>query len=331
MNKVSQASGQNRRELFFATAQKMNITPAAAEKDFWIVWVLQQVFSLPEWSHRLRFKGGTSLSKAYDLIERFSEDIDLILDWRGLSEQLPDAERSKTKQQQVNQSINQAAQKLIRDQLLPAIEVAIAPLCKVELDRDDPHTINIEYPAEFASGYLRPVVRLEIGPLAAMLPMEGRSITSYAAKYFPQVFEQPSVIVATITAERTFWEKATILHVEAHRPDNKALPARYARHYYDLYRMAETICAERALADTDLLQNVVTFKQKFYPAAWAAYDSATLGSIRLMPTDAHLSKLQEDYRAMREMIFGKAPDFDTLLQTLEVLQQRIHSLNTTLD
>lgn len=85
------------------------------------------------------------------------------------------------------------AQKLIRDQLLPAIEVAIAPLCKVELDRDDPNTINIEYPAEFASGYLRPVVRLEIGPLAAMLPMEGRSITSYAAKYFPQVFEQPSV------------------------------------------------------------------------------------------------------------------------------------------
>ncbi len=83
MNKVAHASAQDRSDLFSATAAKMNITPAAAEKDFWIVWSLQQLFSLPNWAERLRFKGGTSLSKAYGLIERFSEDIDLILDWQA--------------------------------------------------------------------------------------------------------------------------------------------------------------------------------------------------------------------------------------------------------
>ena len=326
MNKVAHASAKDRSDLFSATAAKMNITPAAAEKDFWIVWSLQQLFSLPNWAERLRFKGGTSLSKAYGLIERFSEDIDLILDWQGLSEQPPEGERSKTQQQLLNNAINEAAQTLIREQLLPDIQVAIAPVCKATLDSNDPHTINIEYPAEFAAGYLRPVVRLEIGPLAAMLPMEERSITSYAAEYFPQLFTQPSVTVATISAERTFWEKATILHAEAHRPSNKTLPSRYARHYYDLYRMADTACAANALESSELLSDVVAFKQKFYPAGWANYQSATLKSIQLLPADAHRNALKADYQAMQEMIFGDTPNFDTLMHTLNTLQQRIHTL-----
>lgn len=267
MKAIAKLLASQRNELFSATASKMGITPAAAEKDFWIVWVLQQLFSLPEFAKHLCFKGGTSLSKAYALIERFSEDIDLILDWRGLSEQDPQGERSKTQQSKLNTNINQAAQTYIRETLLPGIQNAVMPICSAMLDENDPHTINIEYPAEFAAGYLRPVVRLEIGPLAAMLPKEQCAIQSYAADYFPEVFTEPSVDIPTILAERTFWEKLTILHAEAHRPNAKALPSRYARHYYDVYRMANSDCATRALQDSNLLNDVVAFKQKFYPMA----------------------------------------------------------------
>lgn len=174
MRNIARETAQQRQDLFAATSSKMAMTPAAAEKDFWVVWCLDTLFSLPDWASRLRFKGGTSLSKAYGVIERFSEDIDLILDWTGLSDENPVAGRSKTKQGRLNASINQAAQFLICEQLLPDLQRALQPVCQASLDKDDPHTINIEYPALFAPGYLRPIVRLEIGPLAAMLPMESK-------------------------------------------------------------------------------------------------------------------------------------------------------------
>lgn len=327
MKTVAAKPATQRKELFSATASKMGITPAAAEKDFWIVWTLQQLFSLPDIAKHLCFKGGTSLSKAYGLIERFSEDIDLILDWRGLSEQDPQADRSKTQQGRLNSSINEAAQKYIRETLLPAVQQGFQPHCSARLDEHDPHTINIEYPAEFAAGYLRPIVRLEIGPLAAMLPKQQCAISSYAAEYFPKAFTEASVEIPTILAERTFWEKLTILHAEAHRPTDKILPSRYARHYYDVYRMANTLCAANALADKALLEEVVAFKQKFYPMAWANYQTATCQGLTLLPSAEHQKALKADYLAMKEMIFGELPEFETLLSTLENLQNRIHQLS----
>ncbi|MDY0206922.1 MAG: nucleotidyl transferase AbiEii/AbiGii toxin family protein [Pseudomonas sp.] len=329
MDRIARAQATQRAELFSETAARMSITAAAAEKDFWIVWTLQQLFSLPHWANRLRFKGGTSLSKAYGLIERFSEDIDLILDWNSLTEQEPTAERSNTKQQQLNRSINTAAQLVICEELLPAIQAVVAPICKAMLDEYGPHTINIEYPALFASGYLRPVVRLEIGPLAAMLPFGSSMIKSYSAEYFPLVFEQPSVLVPTIKAERTFWEKATILHAEAHRPIDKRLPARYARHYYDVHRMAATAVAEQALADTCLLAEVVVFKKKFYPANWANYDAAKPSGFRLLPRIEHKASLHKDYLDMKEMIFGDIPSFEVLLNDLAALEKRINQLSSS--
>ena len=326
MKTVAALPAKQRKELFSLTATKMGIQPAAAEKDFWIVWTLQQLFKVPDIAKHLCFKGGTSLSKAYSLIERFSEDIDLILDWRNLSEQDPQADRSKTQQSKLNTSINEAAQRYIRETLLPQVQQTLSPECHVTLDENDPHTLNIRYPAEFAAGYLRPVVRLEIGPLAAMLPRESRVIQSYAAGYFPQAFTEPTVSVPTILAERTFWEKLTILHAEAHRPSDKTLPPRYARHYYDVYRMANAPCATQALSDLTLLQEVVSFKQKFYPMSWANYQTATPQSLKLLPAKAHTKALKDDYLAMKEMIFGDMPSFEEVITALEDLQTRIHQL-----
>lgn len=324
MKEIATASIQQRTDLFAATASEIAITPAAAEKDFWIVWVLQQLFTHPKWKQLLRFKGGTSLSKAYGVIQRFSEDIDLILDWRNLAHEEPTASRSKTQQQKLNEQINQSAQALIAQELLPDLLPRFSPICRLELDKDDPHCINIFYPAVFAAGYLRPVIRLEIGPLAAMLPMQQCGIESYAATCFPQVFTGRSISVPTIKLERSFWEKLTILHAEAHRPENKPLPSRYSRHYYDVWCLAQHSQANDFIQNVDLLAEVVAFKQRFYPAGWASYSTATPTQLSLVPNAAHLPELQKDYQAMAEMIFGPTPSFEEILNTLDSLRSAIH-------
>jgi hypothetical protein len=313
-----------RREVFSATATAMPITPAAAEKDFWLCWVLMQLFEVPELAACLRFKGGTCLSKCFHLIQRFSEDIDLILDWTQVTELDPLAVRSKTQQDKLNQQMNSQAQDFIVQVILPKLSAVMAPVCAAAIDSADPHTINIQYPAEFAAGYLRPQIRLEIGPLAAMMPMGIYAVTPYAAEKFPALFVQPSISVSAITPERTFWEKLTILHAEAHRPETKPMPPRYSRHYYDAYQLAFNPSVNHALNDVALLQQVVALKQRFYPSNWAHYETAVAGSFKLSPSALHLPRLKQDYKEMGEMIFGVKPSFEEMLETLAAVEQRIN-------
>ncbi|WP_339898329.1 nucleotidyl transferase AbiEii/AbiGii toxin family protein [uncultured Gilvimarinus sp.] len=330
MKAVAQLAERERRELFNETASAMNITGAAAEKDFWLCWVLLHLFEDDDLSRWLRFKGGTSLSKCYGAIERFSEDIDLILDWNQLTQQDPaNTERSKNQQQKLNVQVNEQAQGFIAETLLPRLVGLMGDICTLTIDEHDPHTINITYPKAFDSEYLRPQVRLEIGPLAAMLPMEPCTVKPYAAEQFPRVFKRPEVVVPTISAARTFWEKLTILHAEAHRPADKPLPSRYARHYYDVYKMVAKGLHTDALAKVGLLHDVVAFKQRFYPSGWARYDLATLAALRLLPAPAHKQALADDYQQMHEMLFGEKPGFTDILHTLEALQADIHALGAT--
>ena len=141
---------------------------------------------------------------------------------------------------------------------------------------------DITYPAAFSDDYFRSEVRLEIGPLASWLPYEDRGIRCYAAEFSPDVFEQRECAVRVIKAERTFWEKATILHHEAHRPEGNAQPPRYSRHYYDLAKMTQSPVKEQALADPGLLASVVAFKHRFYPRGWARYDLAKPSTLMLV-------------------------------------------------
>lgn len=326
MKAVAQLSEQQRKELFSETATAMGVTAAAAEKDFWICWVLLNVFEDTQLNQFLRFKGGTSLSKCYNAIERFSEDIDLILDWTQLTQEDPTLSRSKTKQGKLNQSINEQAQNYIADTLLPRLIELMGDTCQLAIDTEDPHTVNITYPKAFSSEYLRPQVRLEIGPLAAMLPMEWCKVQPYAVEHFPDVFAQASVSVPTIVVARTFWEKLTILHAEAHRPENKRLPSRYARHYYDVYKLVQTGLYKTAIAQPDLLAEVVVFKQKFYPSGWASYDSATFSDLVLQPSAHHIDVLKADYEQMQEMLFGDKPSFEDILAVLIELENEVRTL-----
>jgi len=333
MDKVARLSPQDRRDIFTEAAARLGIRPVIVEKDFWVCFVLKILFQKSRFGKSLVFKGGTSLSKAYGLIERFSEDIDLVLDWAliGYGDGLRDPMRilaSKTKQDQFNKEINRQAAEYIAktlspelDDLLQAERVGLA----AAVDPDDQQVVNIRYPAAFAETYIRPEVRLEIGPLASWVPSSNRIIRPYAFDVLPKLFENPDCEVLAIAAERTFWEKATILHQEAHR--QSPAPLRYSRHYYDQYKLAVSSVRATALAHTELLRDVVEFKQRFYPSAWARYDLAVPGTFRLLPeSSARISDLEKDYDAMRMMLFGTPPTFAAILDELVQLEKDINSV-----
>lgn len=177
------------------------------------------------------------------------------------------------------------------------------------------------------TGGLLPYIQLETGPLASWLPHSEHFITPYAAEEFPDLFELPKCSVQAIDAERTFWEKATILHHEAHRPEESVVPERYSRHYYDLCLMAaDEKLKTTAFNKLDLLENVVLFKKKFYPRGWANYDAAKPGTLKLMPPSRVLDAMQKDYAEMQEMIFGRRPSFHEIIDSLGDLEAEINHL-----
>jgi hypothetical protein len=332
MNKVARMSPEDRRDIFTEAAARLGIRPAIIEKDFWVCVVLRLLFQKSRFARSLVFKGGTSLSKAHGLIERFSEDIDLVLDWKiigfgmGLKDPMQDF-ASKSKQGQFNKEINRLAAAFISDTLCPELDDLLRKEgigLSAILDQDDPHVVNIRYPAAFAESYIRPEVRLEIGPLASWVPSATHTIRPYAFDVLPEVFESPSFEVVAIAAERTFWEKGTILHQEAHR--TTSIPQRYSRHYYDLYKLAVSRVRAIALADSKLLVDVVAFKQRFYPSAWARYDLAVRGSFKLLPpAQAQIKALEQDYEDMQVMLFGAPPEFRSIIEELKSLEAEINA------
>ena len=325
MNKIANLPKQQRSELFSETATLMNTTNSIVEKDFWVVWTLDKVFSDDRLNKILMFKGGTSLSKVFNLIGRFSEDIDLILDWRLVSNENPlNDQESKNKQVKFNEQINENAKEYIQNELLPIISQILWPLCTCII-AEDGFSINVRYPNAFDDNYLRPEILLEIGPLASWLPSDSFEISSFAAQKFPQVFSKTKCTVNTIVAKRTFWEKATILHHEANRPEESPMPTRYSRHYYDLAMMVQSEVKNEALADLNLLQNVVDFKQKFYPRTWAKYEEARIGTLKLLPPEFRLEALKKDYQAMQNMIFDKKLSFDEIINILKKLESEINN------
>ncbi|MBN1551492.1 nucleotidyl transferase AbiEii/AbiGii toxin family protein [bacterium] len=333
MYSIAKASETDRIALFRNTAEKMNLHEAIIEKDFWVCLTLDYLFRTSKWNNVLVFKGGTSLSKAFRLIRRFSEDIDLILDWRvlGYSINEPWEKRTNSKQDLFNKEANLRAEAFLRQDLLPDIQQELSILLGIDtdmfIDEIDPQTINFKYPHIFEDDSILQTIRLEIGALAAWTPARKEVITPYAAEFYSQVFVQPSTEVLTVSPERTFWEKATILHHEANRPESSQMPARYSRHFYDLYCMMQSSVKDSSLQNVDLLQKVVEFKKQFYPRGWAQYDNAKIETLKLVPPEYRRAVLQSDYDVMRGMIFGNAPSFDELMQQIATLEAEINSLN----
>lgn len=332
MKKVAKLSNEERQELFQATAIKMGMRPDVVEKDFWVCFMLDHLFNDSIYKDLFVFKGGTSLSKSYHLIERFSEDIDLILDWRKVikDDSDPWAERSNTKQRQYNDQMNKEAALFYQESLVPKLnEELIDKLGEgkwVEVDSEDEMVVNFIYQQIFETKYIVPNVRLEIGPLAEWTPSHITSIVPFAAEQYETLFEQKNTEILTIDAERTFWEKIIILHIIANFPEAKPLPHRYARHFYDVYCMGNSEIKKSAFERKDLLEKDVTFKQQFYYTKSANYEAATLKTINLVPKNELMQALKNDYQAMSIMFYGEYPSFEDVLQYLSTLEIEIHNL-----
>lgn len=331
MKKIASLSKEEREELFLNTANKIGIPPAIVEKDFWVCYMLDYLFHRSAWKESIVFKGGTSLSKAYHLIDRFSEDIDLILDWRllGYGCNEPWEPRSNTQQDKFSQSSEKKTILLLENSFIPMLrkEVAneIGETVNVFLEKEGEPTVNFAYPQVFTDNSILQVIRLEIGALAAWSPSQDAVITSLAAEQYPHVFANPDTVIRTAVPERTFWEKVTILHREANRIRGE-FPGRYSRHYYDLYQMSESTVKTRAFHDLDLLKDVVAFKMKFYRCPWAKYEEAVPGTIKLIPSEQYFAKLQDDYSKMRNMIYGTVPSFDQIVERIKELEEEINRL-----
>lgn len=332
MVNILKLSEEEQRTIFRNTAQKMGVHEAIVEKDYWVCLLLDYLFNKSRYHRHFIFKGGTSLSKCFHLIKRFSEDIDLILDWRllGYEKEEPWLERSKTKQDTFNKQANARAEDFLAKEFLPVFLTEISGMigneARAETDRSDPQTILFHYPQLFQTESIVQSIRLEIGALAAWTPAVERTVTPYIFEYYPALAQLKPVPVITSSAERTFWEKATILHHEANRPRHLAMPARYSRHYYDLHCIAQSEYKSVSLRQLHLLDEVVDFKMKFYPRAWARYEEAVPCSIKLVPPNDRFNTLRNDYESMAEMIFGPYPSFDELIQSITCLETEINQI-----
>ncbi len=332
---IAKASDTDREVLFGNAAERAGISnPAIVEKDFWVCFMLDYLFHKSPWPRSFIFKGGTSLSKAYHVIERFSEDIDLIMDWRLLGYEIrePWIERTKNQQDKFNKkavaNTSEFLTRIFAPQLARDMSGMIGKDATVIMDPDDKEqcTVNFFYPHVFSTNYLRQEIRLEIGPLAEWVPSHPVLITSIAAEQFPAVFHQSGTVVPTMDAERTFWEKVTILHKIVSSYEQKGIPARYARHYYDLYQMSRSDVKKEAFRRKDLLTQNVKFKLKFYYVKNASYETAKIGTVKLVPCESAIRELELDYAHMKDMIYGDQPSFSEIIDSIASLEAEINSL-----
>lgn len=336
MNSVATLSKQERGGLFRATAEHMRFHPVNVEKDFWVCWLLKQLYSIPEFENMLVFKGGTSLSKCFNLIHRFSEDIDLAVNFERLGfiddKDPRQTNLSNTRRQRLLDEMLIACKNYIADPFLKFLSARIKNILGdtdwiLEISSDDPQTVNFVYPGAMNSrlAYIHPHVALELGTHAEPIPNSICDVQPYAAKHYPKVFMEPSCSVTTVVAKRTFWEKATILHAEYFRSLNKPLPIRYSRHYADLASMTQVSVKDEALEDINLLHDVCVHKDRFYHCGWARYMEACPGSFHLLPRAERLTALQKDHRAMKVMFFNSVPEFDSILEKLANLESELNS------
>lgn len=332
MYKLATKNIEDLKELIQLTAARKGLTESLVEKDFWVCLILDVIFSTESLKNKLIFKGGTSLSKVYGLINRFSEDIDLILDWQllGITDVEAFADRSNTKQDQYNKKIDSDGVDYIKNVIVPSLTVAFSLLglnsLEIDIDPKDGHNVYVNYPRLFSDDYLLPHILLEIGPRASKIPSENAVIKSFVEKEYEQHVSHDDIIVKCIKAKRTFWEKITILHFVSFLPETKVVPSRYSRHFYDTYQMIVNSVADESLQDIQLLGDVVAFKKRFYRDNKARYDLAVPGTIKLIPSPNHIEQLRDDYFKMQNMIFGASPSFEEIMNLLEKFEYRVNHL-----
>jgi hypothetical protein len=320
-------------------AARRDISAVMVEKDFWVSWTLAVLFAHPEFSDQLVFKGGTSLSKVFGVIERFSEDIDLSVspDFVGIKEELVEEADSRNKRTDRMKQLEAACIEKVRERFAPELErIAEESLGKpkngnrwmeFQVD-DDTHSpvILFHYPSNETTGfeYLLRSVKMEFGSLTDQRPTGKHALRPWIAEEFPELLGDFNCELVALELERSFWEKATILHAEYHRDAAKPIRDRFSRHYADTAAMATRAEISTALLNNELRQHVADWKSKFFPSNWARYDLAKPGTFHLVPPESRRAELEKDYLAMQPMFLREPPPFASVLKTLLDLESRIN-------
>jgi len=327
---------EDREAYFTTTAERAGLSSVIIEKDYWVCRTLYHLFSIPDAYDHLIFKGGTSLSKVYGLINRFSEDVDLAItrEMFGFSgKNDPLNIEGKNARRRAVEELGDQCSKYIQETILPELinyysDEIISPEKKIYIDPEDKQTILFDYPTglddkEYSS-YIKPTVKIEMGARSDHHPFELCDISTFVNESFPENINH-KVNVRVLSAARTFWEKATILHAEYHRPEPQTRE-RLSRHYYDLVMIARSTEGTKALDNIRLLEEVAKHKDAFYPAGWANYDQARAGTLKLSPHEDLEKILRKDYQAMTEMFFDDPPEFDVLLTEINSLEEKINNI-----
>ncbi len=336
MDNFAKLAAAERQPYVEETASRRNSTNPAIEKDFWVCWTLQHLFSL-QGVPKMTFKGGTSLSKVFGLIHRFSEDIDISLDRAAFGftgeRDLANKDLSNTRRRELGEELRAAIQNAVVNEILPKLKASFESVIgkskwdlKASDEKKEEMTLLFSYPKAFEyEDYLRPQIKIEFGR-GDQWPSSQFAISPYIAEEFADIFTPPRTAISVLKCERTFWEKATLLHAENHRPDPTTLKPRMSRHWSDIAVISTDQKFTDARLDFQLLEKVVEFKKVYFASNWANYDSACPGTLRIVPNTALAKQLSDDYKRMEEMFFGQPLSYDAMIERLQVLEKRINAL-----
>jgi hypothetical protein len=344
-NAVITASDAERRDLFLGTAARLGTAVQNVEKDFWVCWTLDALFNgLDAGGPRLLFKGGTSLSKAFGLISRFSEDIDITVfrDDLGQAAEVAELDALSGKKRRARlDAIRDACQAYINGPLAEQfIQLAAAVIpearFRLEVDPDDKdgQSLLFWYPAVTArpGDYIRSAVKIEAGAKSALDPHVAATVIPYVAQDLPDLMLAADN-VTTVKPERTFWDKIIILHGLRQWHDRRGElrhgGQRVSRHYYDVHQLMKAASAVEWQADHALAVDCAHHARLFFGSTDLGLDTAEPGTYTLVPTPAMRDALAKDYEAMAGMIFGYVPTLEDVLASVEALNNIVNSGSAT--
>ena len=320
-----------RKNIFQQISNITGMTAFAVEKDWWVVQVLSIIFEM-EFAQHIIFKGGTSLSKAWKLINRFSEDVDLAIDrdYLGFGGELSKSQRTALRKAAgvfASGKFMESLQEAVSDKNLKDVRVK---LMEASESNQDPRIIEIYYPNVIpALGYLGPKVQVEIGCRSLREPFSIQTFGSLVDEYYPDsAFIQPPINVQTVNPERTLLEKIFLLHEEFQRPEEKIRVNRLSRHLYDIAKLSTTHYLEKALNDQDLYETIVAHRHKFTRVTGVDYNLHHPQTINPLPLPKLLDGWREDYQIMvQQMIYEiEPPSFNEIIDQVNSVKKKINNL-----
>ncbi len=322
---------ERRIEILNQATELTGLPVIAIEKDWWVTLALNASFSLP-CSEHIVFKGGTSLSKGWNLIERFSEDIDLAIDRKffGFEGDISKAQIGRLRKQSCEfistQFLNDLTQTLTAWGAINECKLFAQPV--TDSDKD-PQVIEIHYNSVVdASEYLPQRVLIEVSSRSLMEPTDKREINSIlSVNFLGQSFATDTFAISTVLPQRTFLEKVFLLHEEFSQNPEKIRIDRLSRHLYDLERLMDTEHGLEAIRNKDLYDNIVAHREKFNPLRGLDYANHTPDKIKIIPPDTVIKDYEKDYGEMTKfMIYGDSLTFDGLIKRITELQMRVNGI-----